>query len=594
MRTEFFVEYNLYDTTALQDGVESSESNSDFADIKLFKENVSAPAYGTLEHNFFVLDGSMEEFPDEPDNLAYFSKDFVQSNPNYKYCGEMYAGDDLGGPIDEVYAKQSVVVQFTENHTSYGITLHFLDVHPLEIEIIWYDLAGILLSRKRFYPDSLKYFCKNQVEEYGRIEIVFIRALPYHNVKLQYIEYGTTIIWGSDIVKSGKLVNDTDPISDKIKTDKLTFDFVDAEDEFNIGNVNGLHKTFQKKQRMLPYEIVEGQKIPLGVFFLDTNSTTKNISKISAIDYKGMLANTDFKDGRIYNGETAGNVINEIMAAAGITDYEVDQETADTPLYGTLKVQTCQKALREVLFACGSIINTSRRFGIEIHKSNRIVTNKITRSEKFSTTLQTDHYVSDVNVKYKTWTLDEKVSQITKGAYGAGLHTIQLTNPAANMTVSVGTIIKQMPYYVVLDIPVDARTEVVISGQKYIGEELAVLSSIEHIKAGEVRNTKTFSGTLLDYEAAKAVADNILDYYQLQQIIKTKHLSADEKAGDWAEIENTVVDHTNFVAAIESLSTDLTGGFISTATCRGYYKFVIDYYYAGDGLYADEEMGAVI
>ena len=596
MRTEFFVEYDLYDTTALQDGVETSESNADFADIKLFKKNVSAPSYGTLEHNFFVLDGSMEEFPDIPDNIAYFSKDFIQQNTNYNYCGDgMYMGDDLDSPIEEVYAKQKVVVQFSENHTSFGITLHFLDIWPLEIEIAWYDLAGILQSRQRYFPDSLHYFCRNQVEDYGRIEITFINALPYHNVKLQYIEYGTTIIWGSDTIKSGKLVNDTDPISDKIKTDKLTFDFVDADDEFNIGNANGLHKTFQKKQRMLPYEIVEGRKISLGTFFLDTNSTAKNISKISAIDYKGMLANTDFKEGRIYNGDLAGDVIEEIMSAAGITDYEVDKETTETPLYGTLKIQTCQKALREVLFACGSIINTSRRFGIEIHKGNRIVTNKITRSNKFSTALQTDHYVSDVNVKYKTWVLDDNVSQITKGTYGAGVHTIQLSNPAANMEVNVGTIIKQMPYYVVVDIPVDARTEVVISGQKYVGEELAVLSSIEHIKAGEVRNTKTFTGTLLDYETAKTVADNILDYYQLQPIIKIKYLSADEKAGDWAEIENTVADHTNFVAAIESLSTDLTGGFISTATCRGYYKFVTSFDYAGEGLYAvDEGLGAVI
>lgn len=571
MRTEFFVEYDLYDTTALQDGVETSESNSDFADIKLLKENVSAPSYGTLEHNFFILDGSMEEFPNTPDNLAYFSADYVSNNE-----------------------RQSIVVQFTENHTSFGITLHFLDVWPLEIEIAWYDLAGILQSRKRFYPDSLRYFCKNLVEDYGRIEITFIKALPYHNTKLQYIEYGTTIIWGSDTVKTGQLLNDTDPISDKIKTDRLTFDFVDAEDEFNLGNSSGLHKAFQVRQRMLPYEIVEGRKIPLGTFFLDSYSTTKNICKMSAKDYKGMLANNDFTEGRIYNGDLAGEIIDEIMSAAGIGEYEVDEETANTPLYGTLKIQTCQKALREVLFACGSVINTSRRLGIKIHKSNRLVTNKITRSRKFSTTLEMDSYVSDVSVKYKTWTLDNKVSQITKGTYGAGTHTIQLTNPAANMETNVGTIIKQMPYYVVIDIPVGARTEVVILGRKYVGEELAVLSSIEHIKAGEVRNTKTFSGTLLDYESAKNAADNILDYYQLQQIIKTKHLSADERAGEWAEIENPTSGRANFIAAIESLSTDLTGGFISTATCRGYYKFVSDYYYADSELYADEGMGEIV
>ena len=336
MKTEFFVDYDLYDTTALQDAVESTESNSSFADIRKMKEGIPAPSYGTLEHNLFVLDGSMEEFPDNPDDLVYFSKNFIQTNSSYQYCGgEMYAGDDLDGPVDEVYKRQSIEIQFTENHTSYGITLHFLDAYPTEIEVLWYDLFGTLKSRKRFYPDSLVYFCKNQVEEYGRIEIVFLRALPYHNVKLQYIEYGTKITWGSESIKSGKLVNDTDPTSDKIKTDKLTFSFVDAADEFNLGNADGLHRTFQRNQQMFPYEMARGKKIPLGTFFLDNVSTTKNVTKISAIDYKGKLADTDFMSGRMYEGERAGRLIDEIMEAAGIKDYAVDDETADMLLYGT-------------------------------------------------------------------------------------------------------------------------------------------------------------------------------------------------------------------------------------------------------------------
>lgn len=595
MKTEFFVDYDLFDTTALQDAQESTDSNAFFADISKIKENISAPNYGTLEHNFFVLDGSIEEFPDNPDNLVYFSKNFIQTNNNYLYAGtELYAGDDLDGPVNETFQSQSIVVNFTENHTSYGITLYFLNEYPTEIRIIWYGLDGILKSQKIFHPDSLVYFCKNQVEEYGKIEIIFLRALPYHNVKLQHIKYGTTITWGADTIKSGKLVNDTDPTSDKIKTDKLTFSFVDINDDFNLGNTDGLHKTFQRNQQMRPYEMVKGKKIPLGTFFLDDVSTTKNICKISAIDYKGKLANTDFNDGKIYNGELAGNIIDKIMDSAGISDYVIDEETKNTLLHGTLKTQTCQKALREVLFACGSIINTSHREGIEIYKYNRKVTSKVKRSRKFSTTYQIDKYVSDINVKYKTWTLDENVSEITKGIYGIGTHVIRFSSPAANLTASAGEIIKQMPYYIVLKISSEIKTEVIISGNKYIGEELAVSSGYDHIKSGESRNEKTFTGTLLNFESAKLASDRLLDYYQLQQIVKTKHLAEDEKAGDWAEIENTVLDHSNFVVAIESMSTDLTGGFITTTKCRGYFKEVLDYYFADDELYADEEMGVII
>lgn len=572
-KTEFYVDYNLYDTTALEDGTPESTANAAFADIDLLKENPDAGVYATLEHNFFVLDGGREEFPDAPDDLAYFS-----------------AGQS--GDTGEFSQGQSITIQFTENHTSIGITLHFLEEYPLELKIEWYDLAGAKKAEATFHPDSLDYFCENQVEEYGKIVITFVETLPRHNVKLQYIEYGTTLTWGSDAVTSGKLTNDTDPISDKIKTDKLTFDFVDRNEEFNIGNISGLHKTFQKRQKMLPYEVIDGVRMPLGVFFLDSNSTTKNVSKMSAIDFKGMLSNTDFKDGQIYEGVKAGLIIDAIMDTAGISDYVVDDETYNTLLYGTLKIQTCQKALREVLFACGSTVNTAMRENLEIHKSNRLISAKIERSRKFSTTLQTDHYVSDVNVKYTTWTLSEEVSQITKGTYGVGRHTIQLSNPAANMTTNIGTIIKQSPYYVELQIDTDARAEVVISGQKYVGEELAVLSSIENIKSGEVRSTKTFTGSLLDYEAAQRVADSILDYYQLQQIIQTQHISQGEKAGDWIEVENTLVGRGNFVACIESLSTDLTGGFLGAAKYRGYYKLLSDYYYTGE-IYSGEDVGIV-
>lgn len=572
-KTEFYVDYDLYDTTAIEDGTPESTTNAAFADIDLLKENPSAGVYATLERNFFVLDGGREEFPDTPDDLAYFS-----------------AGQS--GDTGEFAQGQSVTVQFTENHTSIGITLHFLEEYPLELKIEWYDLGGAKMAEATYYPDSLDCFCENQVEEYGKIVITFVETLPRHNAKLQYIEYGTMITWGSDAVTSGRLTNDTDPISDKIKTDKLTFDFIDRNEEFNIGNISGLHKTFQKRQKMLPYEVIDGVRMPLGVFFLDSNSTTKNVSKMSAIDYKGMLSNTDFKDGQIYEGVKAGLIIDAIMDTAGISDYIVDDETYNTLLYGTLKIQTCQKALREVLFACGSTVNTAMRENLEIHKSNRLISAKIERSRKFSTTLQTDHYVSDINVKYTTWTLSEEVSQITKGTYGVGRHTIQLSNPAANMTTNVGTIIKQSPYYIELQIDTEARAEVIISGQKYVGEELAVLSSIENIKSGEVRSTKTFTGTLLDYEAAQRVADSILDYYQLQQIIQTQHISQGEKAGDWIEVENTLVGRGNFVACIESLSTDLTGGFLGTAKYRGYYKLLSDYYYTGE-IYSGEDVGII-
>lgn len=570
MKTGFLVEYGLYDTTALADGTESTQDNRDFGNLALMKEKTPAPVYMTLEHNFSVLDGSCVEFPDMPEDLAFFS-------------------DNMSG-TDGTFAENPVLrISFTENHTSIGLTLYFGEVHPLLIEIRWYDLSGIIKAAEQFSVDSDVYFAKKQVEEYGRIEVEFLQTLPYHFIKMYYIEYGTLYIWDENDIKSGKLTEESDSVSNTIRVNKLSFEFVDMENTFNIGNPSGLHRTFQKKQKMLAYEMLDGVKTLLGVFFLDDNSTTKNISKISALDMKGMLDNTDFTDGRIYDGVTAGSVIDEIMEAAGISDYEMDDGTRETVLYGTLKIQTCRKALREVLFACGSTVSTSRVQKMYIHKSDRMIGSKVARDRKFSTTMKMDHYVSDINVKYTTWTLAAESKQITKGNYKAGVHTIKLSNPAADMKTSMGTILKQMPYYLILQLNADAEVE--ITGRKWEGEELSVLSSIEHIRSGEVRSTKTFTGTLLDYTRAQAVADSILDYYQLQQILDIRYVGGTEEAGRWIEVENPAKQHGNFVAGVETLVTDLTGGFIQTAKCRGYYKLLTDFYFCGTELYADEEVG---
>ena len=65
MTTDFFVKYGLYDTTASQDAKESSETNAVFGNIGLLKSRNCPPDYATLEHNFFALDGSLHEMPDQ-------------------------------------------------------------------------------------------------------------------------------------------------------------------------------------------------------------------------------------------------------------------------------------------------------------------------------------------------------------------------------------------------------------------------------------------------------------------------------------------------------------------------------------------------
>ena len=62
-----------------------------------------------------------------------------------------------------------------------------------------------------------------------------------------------------------------------------------------------------------------------------------------------------------------------------------------------------------------------------------------------------------------------------------------------------------------------------------------------------------------------------------------KYLVDLEQVGNWANI-NSIGGKTS-TTLIESQTLDLTGGFIATATCRGYSVVVTENYFAGTELY---------
>ena len=567
--TGFYAKYELYDTTAREDSTLTTAYNQSFGDISKAKEDISAPDYGTLEQDYFLLDGTHPEMPDNPDDVVFFSSEMSGAD-----------GFFTENPL--------LIILFTENHTSACLTFHFVGDYPLEMKIRWVDGNDNYIEYASYEVNSNKFIAWKQVENYRRLEIEFIRAKPYRYVKFRYMEYGTDIICGVDgyPVKEAKLVEECDPISNKIAINKLTFKLIDTENDFDVGNMSGIHKVFQSGQKALSYETVNGEALLLGVFFLDDYSTTKNVATISLVDYKGLLSKHTFRNGKVYTGEPAGEVIDQIMAAAGITTYTVDEATRASPLYGWLKIQDCRKTLREVLFACGSVIDSSRSETVNIYKPSRVIHTTIQRSRKFSTTPKNQSYISDVAVKFPVYSLDEESKEIFKSTYAPGTYTVDLSSPAAEMTITGGTITEQTNNYVTFT--VEEEGEVIVSGRKYSKEDLTVTASVEKVDAGESRETKSFTCIVLNASQAADRAQAILDYYDLRLNLKIKFLNEGDKASDWAEIFNANRQFGSYVAGIEKMTTDLTGGYISTAELRGYYKLAEDFYYTGEIITGEE------
>lgn len=576
-KTGFRCIYDLKDTTAIADSTPTTAYNQTFGDISKIRDNIEEANYATLEQDFFLLDGSREEMPDAPENIVFFSDTCADENGQFS--------------VDPM-----IIILFSEQHSSIGLKFFFQDDFPLSMRIKWYDKDGYLTDNAVFEPDSLTYFAEHQVKDYMKVEVIFERTKPYRYVKLRYIEYGTEYVFGEGglPVKDGSLVEECQLIQDKIAINKLTFKLIDENDDFNLGNIKGKHQVLQAGQQALAYEQVDGSDILLGKFFLQSYKTDKNVTAITCTDYKGRLDEYNFKDGKVYNGELAGDVIDSIMQAAGGIEYTVTDEVRKCRVYGWLKIQTCRKALREVLFACGAVVDDSRSQSLDIYRTNRVITGTIARSRKFSTVTTSNDYISDVSIKYPEYTLGTEDKQITKGTYEPGTYTIELSSPVDPDSVSINTgqINEVKNNYITFTVTGTEAAEVILTGKQYSKEDITVTASVDKVEAGKSRATKSFTCTILNAQQAEKRATEILDYYNLTLGIKAKYVSDGERPSQWALVENADKAYGNYVAGIEKLTTDLTGGFLSTAQLRGYYLLTVDSYYTGE-LYAGEEVGDI-
>lgn len=228
--TNCIVDMVFADVTALADAAETN-NGSVLSTNSLFKAQTAQSDYGTMELNQFILDGSKEILPTSPSDIAFWSS--VQS------------GADCTFTTNPLFTST-----FTTTHTSSGITLTFADDYPVEIKITWYSIAGSKLAQKTFYPDSLEYYCQNQVQYYGKIKIEFIKTRnPYCYIKLQYILYGVNLQWSKDLVQNGSVVEEIDTTGATISINTASVSIVDAYNNFDIGNEDGEWKSIEKSRK---------------------------------------------------------------------------------------------------------------------------------------------------------------------------------------------------------------------------------------------------------------------------------------------------------------------------------------------------------
>lgn len=563
--------FKFIDITALEDSNAVSTTAKELSNTALFHSDIRQKTYGTMELNQFVLDGSREILPNEgPEDVTFWSDE--KSDANCLYV-----------------MNPALEISFSQVHTSVGLTLYFAEDIPAEILVTWYTAYGTKLISQTFYPDSQEYFCKCNVRNYKKIVIEFVRSsYPYRYIKMDHIEYGQIMVLGRDNIKTASIYEEIDPTSATLSINTADAEIIDVGNEFDMTNPEGLWNSLQKEQQIAFTEYVNGRNIDCGSFYLDDWSVAENLVKLAFIDELGRMDKTQFYGGRIYVSEKAGIIIDEIMASCGVTKYSVEEDVYNVLLSGWLGIQTHRAALQQVVFACGAVADCSRSDAVKIYRQQRYVSRTIGVDRKFmGTTVKLDEYVSAVSVAYREYDLKEETEQISKSVLPSGNTRIEFQSPylAESLSVSEGSIQEASTNYAVISMT--AEGECVLSGRKYEARENAYTAIVNEFEAGELQNTKTYSGcTLVDSIRARELAAKILEYHQLRQVISMRYINTDEAVGNWCAVES--VNGGHFVTGIISQTLNLAGGNIVTAECRGYSRIVTEQYYADSEIYAGE------
>lgn len=564
--TNFYLDYDIEDVTAARDAsFPSPADQQSFTHIQGSVDRDSLeltfPRF-TFEHNFNVLDGSLQPLETEgnvPIVVPYFNKTLSDSDGYYSNV-------------------PSLEITFSRVHSSFAFMFYFIDDFPLEMELTFWDMHDELISKFTCEVDRFDYTTFHDVYGYAKILIKFTKTLPKRYVKLKYIKFGTVITWDETNIQNGTIVQQSDRMSKQLAIDTLSFTVVDVAGKLNLGNTAGMHRYFQRDQIMYPYEIIETpqadgsyleEKINLGKYYLNTFSENSNLGKMTAQSYLGLMDAIIFYDGEMYNGELAGHVIEDIFTTMGLEseNYTIDSATYNQPLYGTITPKKCREALKDVLFATHSIINSHNLEHIEIKKSTVIQKPDIQKGKKFSTSTKKNDYCYGVNVKYTTYSKESEPKEISKGTYEAGTHTVYFSSPCADLSINRGTIISQSTYACTFTVP--SAGEVIFTGYAYATATSIAKATRLNLEAGEVESVKSFTTNLLNAQQAEVLAAQLLEYLSYDLTITVKALAMDNDMEDFHIVENPVEMFSDYYGMFTKRSINLTGGFISTDTLIG-------------------------
>lgn len=572
----------VIDVTAKTDGVYSSNSIQSFCDLDTLDSGEhDTIKYATCELNQFILDGSCRLMPNNisSSDVSFWSQEL---------------SDDQG-----VFSTPVTITKtFNLDHTVAGLTIAFDDNYalPSSIQVDFYNDINTLISSETYVPNTYLYICDKQVENFRKVVLTINSGSPYSYARVNAIEYGIVMSYETDrdlrqsALVSATVLEEIDPTNSQVAINTSQFKIYDPSETFEITNPKGFYASLQQRQRVVLYAKVNGVEMQMAEHFIKSWSTSeRTLSTFDCQDLLGVLDGINFK-GNLYYNVSVADIIDELMAVGGVTNYYVSDDIADITLSGVIKPMSVRKAIQQVMMACCGTADTSRVSGINFYKISTATTTVIEKERKLTSNepkVEQGQEVTDVSITCHNYMLESDSSQAYKAELTAGTYEITFNDPYDSLSAVNATIDSSYPFGATITVLNDG--EVTVDGYKYTDNSYTVTKSKNGVSDLDRVQKSITDATLISPSNVGMVADRLFAVYQYRLNHDVKIICGDEKAGNMSAMQ---VSNNMVSCLFTSLNIDLAGGFL--AQCKGIGKALatIDAYYTGE-LYAGDQIGVM-
>ena len=509
-------------------------------------DNINDPGnYMTLEHNYSILDGSMEEFPDSPNVPAR----------TWGFWSDVFSDEDGNFGI---YSLPTLDITFNYVHKSIGLTFLFYphtDDYASKAQVTWFDSSDNIIHSDIYIIDSDIGLIPQSIADFKRIKIEFLSTnIRNRYIKLYAIEFGLIRIFNDAEISTCNILEEIDPTVEEISVNTFNAQIRTRQSIFSPIMSEDFDDMMMRKQPLT----VKKDGVNFGIFFLEKWKDLYQSGIAFNLDAGDAISILDLYpfDGGLYNNKSIVELLDEIFNIAFPTQlvkYELDPIYQNSKVTGWIPITNCGTAFQHIMFVIHAIADTSRRSSVWIYEADTEVWLDIDLDEQYKGgSDEPTKYYSGVEVTSYSYSQSGENAQLFNDTLMVGQHKINFKEPMYNINVTGATLIQAHVNYAIIN--VTFQGVVLITGLKYIANTLTH-SVKEEVTAGQVESIKSYNGyTLVNPNIGQALAQKQFDWLQNRIMTRTDIVLDNREVGYLIDVETR---GRNLIGTITALDINL-------------------------------------